>query len=363
MIVSGMIAPGDTIGDPFGGQAGGALDAMRNGLHWRGVELEPRFVELGNQNIGLWMGKYAPHFDGWGTAVLVQGDSRNFAGIVGGLSGAICSPPFGEATTGAGIMVNGHHTELRKGEAKKYGHRVYSADNQGSMPGNLAHLKAKPGDLSAAISSPPYADTIENGDAPGARWDAEGHPGNPDKVSSDASYGRSPGQVGRLDGVISSSPFENANQSTDEEFLQKRAEQHRNGSRMQPDLGTYGSTPGNTGNATGETFWTASREIVAQTYAALKPGGYAAFVCGDFVRRGKRVYFGQQWLDLCVSVGFEAHTWAIAWKTEHNGTQTSLFGDVEKRTDRVSFFRRLANEKNPDNAILNEDVIIVRKPK
>ena len=146
MLVSGMIAPGDTVGDPFGGQAGGALDAMRNGLHWRGVELEPRFVELGNQNIGLWMGKYAPHFDGWGTAVLVQGDSRNFAAIVGGLSGA--------------------------------------------------------------ISSPPYADTIETGEGPGARWDAEGHPGNPDKVSSDASYGRSPGQVGRLDGVISSSPFE-----------------------------------------------------------------------------------------------------------------------------------------------------------
>ncbi|MBK7181344.1 MAG: site-specific DNA-methyltransferase, partial [Chloroflexi bacterium] len=45
MLAEGMIAPGDVIGDPFGGQAGGALDAMINGLHWRGVELEPRFVD------------------------------------------------------------------------------------------------------------------------------------------------------------------------------------------------------------------------------------------------------------------------------------------------------------------------------
>jgi hypothetical protein len=30
--------------------------------------------------------------------------------------------------------------------------------------------------------------------------------------------------------------------------------------------------------------------------------------------------------------------------------------------DRVSFFRWLANEKNPEAAVLNEDVIFVRKP-
>ncbi|MGB4950984.1 MAG: hypothetical protein WBO55_10165, partial [Rhizobiaceae bacterium] len=94
MLDEGMIAPGDTVGDPFGGVAGFAFHAMRNGLHWRGVELEPRFVDLGNQNIELWNGRYAPHFERWGTAVLVQGDSRNFAGIVGGLSGAISSPPY-----------------------------------------------------------------------------------------------------------------------------------------------------------------------------------------------------------------------------------------------------------------------------
>jgi hypothetical protein len=38
-----------------------------------------------------------------------------------------------------------------------------------------------------------------------------------------------------------------------------------------------------------------------------------------------------------------------------------MFEDVDKTIDRVSFFRRLANDKNPDNAILNEDVWIMVK--
>ena len=40
----GWVLPGDTVIDPFGGVALGAMDAMRLGLSWRGVELEPRFV-------------------------------------------------------------------------------------------------------------------------------------------------------------------------------------------------------------------------------------------------------------------------------------------------------------------------------
>jgi hypothetical protein len=125
----------------------------------------------------------------------------------------------------------------------------------------------------------------------------------------------------------------------------------------------YGSTSGNIGNDTGTSFWQAAREIVEQVYTVLKPGAYAAFVCGDFVRKGQRVYFGQQWLDLCTAVGFEPVEWIVCWKTEYKGTQLDIFGgETHKQVDRVSFFRRLANQKNPDNAILNEDVIIVRKP-
>ena len=353
LLEQGMVKAGDVVGDPFGGIAAGALDAMLLGLHWRGVELEPRFVDLGNQNIALWNGRYAPHFQRWGTAVLVQGDSRRFAEIVGGLGGVVSSPPYASGEKGHpslgsvnkdGWGVDGRDIAARRGVNGRYGDSC----------GNIANMPT--GDLDAAISSPPYADTIERGDGPGARFDPEGHPGNPDKISSAASYGTSAGQVGRLDAAVTSPPFEASLQSKDVEFNTET----RPGRTMQ--IADYGDTPGNIGNDTSDTFWSASRAIVEQVYTALKPGGYAAFVTGDFVRRGQRIHFGEKWLALCQAVGFEPVAWAVAWKTEYNGTQLGIFEDVERRTDRVSFFRRLANERNPDAAILNEDVIIVRRP-
>ena len=53
MFAQGYLVEGQTILDPFGGVALGALDAMLHGCHWVGVELEQRFVDLGNQNIAL----------------------------------------------------------------------------------------------------------------------------------------------------------------------------------------------------------------------------------------------------------------------------------------------------------------------
>ena len=55
----GYITSGDTIVDPFGGAALGALHAMQNGLHWTGVELEEKFVDLGTQNISLWNRRFS----------------------------------------------------------------------------------------------------------------------------------------------------------------------------------------------------------------------------------------------------------------------------------------------------------------
>jgi hypothetical protein len=86
-------------------------------------------------------------------------------------------------------------------------------------------------------------------------------------------------------------------------------------------------------------------------------------VTGDFVRDKKRVLFGEQWLALCESVGFEPVLWAVAWKAKTHGAQLDMFGEpVELKTSKVSFFRRLSNKNNPDAAIENEDVIMVRRP-
>ncbi len=352
MIAEGMIEPGAHIVDPFGGIAGFAFHAMASGLHWHGCELEPRFVELGNQNIGMWNGRYRGWMRQWGTAVLHRGDSRRLAEVVGVVDGMVSSPPFAEAETR-------NRSKFQDGEIASMMSRAYTQDKQGVTDGNLASMSSN--DFDAAISSPPYADAI-NAETSGIDWEKAERPDrmkpsigrHNTMTDGKTSYGRSPGQLGAMDAAVGSPPFEDSMvESGDKNYAHKF---HGN----QDD---YGSALGNVGNDTGDTFWQAARVIVEQTYTILKPGAYAAWVTGDFVRKGKRVHFGQQWLDLCVACGFKPHVWAVAWKTESNGSQLDIFGgEVERRIDRVSFFRRLANAKNPDNAILNEDVIFVSKP-
>ncbi len=47
LLAVGWVKPGDRVLDPFGGAALGALDAMRLGLNWYGMELEEKYHELG----------------------------------------------------------------------------------------------------------------------------------------------------------------------------------------------------------------------------------------------------------------------------------------------------------------------------
>lgn len=317
MTERGYICPGDHIVDPFGGVGLGALDAMRHGLHWHGCELEPRFVELGNQNLGLWQARYSGWFADWGTAVLHQGDSRQLVQTIGAANGCISSPPYGDAVS---------HEQLNGIDWEKAGrpdrvrpsanrHNPMTADMMiyGRTPGNLGNMQ-----VSAAVGSPPYAATFRGQRDSRTKEERELIAGvrlGGGQINHDRDYGTTAGQLALL--------------SEDN---------------------------------TADNFWTAARAIAEQVYTILKPGGYAAWVTGDFVRNGQRVHFGQQWLELCQAVGFEPVEWIVCWKTEYRGTQLDIFGNGHARqVDRVSFFRRLANEKNPDAAILNEDVIIVRK--
>jgi hypothetical protein len=187
----------------------------------------------------------------------------------------------------------------------------------GATSGQLGAMPA--GDYDASVASPPYTK------------DGLGH--------NSASYASN--DAGRAEDVANSAKFSKADLAGRD----------------------YGDSPDNLGNNTGETFWSAARTIVEECYAILKPGGYAAWITGDYVRNKQRVPFGEQWLALCESVGFEPVLWAVAWKAESHGAQLDMFGEpVELKTSKVSFFRRLANRNNPDAAIENEDVIFVRRP-
>jgi hypothetical protein len=176
----------------------------------------------------------------------------------------------------------------------------------------------KEGDISAVISSPPWEAQMNQGGA--------GTSGIIQKIASQT--GRDPNKPAR---------------------------------RIMSQSKQWPETEGQIGNSSGETFWTASREIVQGCYDLLKPGGHAIWVCKDYVKKGQRVPFSDRWQTLCESVGFTLVCRHQAMLVENHGTKTNLLGvDEEITTERKSFFRRLA-EKKGSPRIDFEDIICLRK--
>lgn len=432
MLERGYIQPGDSLLDPFGGIGSGGYYAMLLGLHWTGVELEPRFVELGNRNIAKWQRDLAMLNGTLGTARLLQGDSRRLLEVVGGgMGAAVSSPPYAESMGQGGESAiditktttkqswNNQHGQINI--SRQYGQtpgqlgsmpsgdygaavssppfsgdkNLMAVNDQGvrsdmvarrgmvesdtqQSPGNLAALRADSAGFTAAVSSPPYADNAATWvEGPGARHDTVHHNGdNSFKASSDSGYGSTPGNVGNMrdagfEAAVSSPPYEASVNDPRNGGGIDRA-RFANPNKHIPRAGAigtntvaafeYGDDPANIGNDQGETFWTAARVIVEQTYAALRPGGYAAWVCKDFVRKGQRVPFSDQWQQLCAAVGFEPVERIYAMLVDDHGDQLDIFGGATaRRKERKSFFRRLA-EKKGSPRIDHEDVIIMRKP-
>jgi hypothetical protein len=322
MLDSGYVARGDSIIDPFGGVGLGGLDAMTFGLHWTGCELEPRFVELGQRNIDKWRRDLAMLNGTLGTARLLQGDSRRLLEVVGGgMGAAVSSPPYAESMGQGGESAiditktttkqswNNQHGQINI--SRQYGQtpgqlgsmpsgdygaavssppfsgdkNLMAVNDQGvrsdmvarrgmvesdtqQSPGNLAALRADSAGFTAAVSSPPYADNAATWvEGPGARHDPIHHNGdNAFKASSDSGYGATPGNVGHMrdggfEAAVSSPPFESTVNHDGGPIQQQ-------GGALYSD---YGSDPANIGNDTGDTFWTAARAIVEQTYAVLRP--------------------------------------------------------------------------------------------
>jgi hypothetical protein len=190
VIDCGWIKPGDHVVDPFGGVALGGLDALRHGLHWIGCELEEKFVGLGNQNIALWNDRYS-RMPNWGTARLIQGDSRKLVQVLGAAECCVSSPPY--------IEPPGHGGG--KGTIKQ--EKSINEPQYGQSEGQLGAMKE--GDLQCAISSPPYAnDTVNdrNGIDLAKVKKPGGHNSQTRKMSN---YGSAEGQLGRM--AITSPPY------------------------------------------------------------------------------------------------------------------------------------------------------------
>ncbi len=294
-ITESWLKRGDTVLDPFGGVALGALYALVNGLNWIGLELEPKFVKLGQQNIDLWNRKFK-HWPNLGTARIIQGDSRRIKEVVKEAGLILSSPPFSSQNDGGGIaksvrgdsdypVFTGNARTKKAGiSAKGIGYQ-----GQGHTPGNLANMKE--GSVEAVISSPPW-ENQEPSHAQGTGFEPSGQ--------------------GRRTFINSQ----------------------------------YGKNKGNLGNTSGDTFWQSSKEIVQGCYDLLRPGGHAIWVVKSYVNKGKIVDFPGRWQVLCKSAGFKTIHAHHALLVEEYGSRMKLNGDEEEiRTEKKSFFRRLCESK------------------
>jgi hypothetical protein len=420
----GWIKAGSVVVDPFGGVALGAFEALRHGLHWRGVELESRFVTLGEQNISWWNERYAGKVASWGTAQMVQGDSRHLRAVFGEAGLVVSSPPYANTPLKLSDpekkqeIIN--RLRIERGDIKggigrsgALGASINS-DGYGTDPANLGNLRASDADHALVVSSPPYVE------APGHD---SGHPRLDGKEDARRAaegcarrngYGSTDGQLsamkeGDISAVISSPPFiaSLASDDPDRRGGLFRDDKRRNDRTL---TATYGSSDGQLGamppgelivssppyqtgghhdhqmdawntngrgqqgyesgyadenegglRGHGDTFWSAARQIVAECHAVLPVGGHAMWVCKDFVRAKKRVEFSRQWAELCESVGFKLVHWHRASLVERHGTQMHADGtDDEITTERISFFRRLAERKGSPKINCEDVLCMVR---
>lgn len=368
---------GDSVVDPFGGVALGAWPALRYGLNFTGVELEQHFVDIGNANIASWNTRFAGKLPRWGTAQLIQGDSRFLTQVISQANGVVSSPPFSESI-GPGMQQDRARNSSSPKDHGGPGPNYIIPDS----PGQLGAMK--PGDYTAAISSPPFLQ--QSGGTSQTR--STGPLADPHLIERHAAgnkalngYGASTGQLTTLKegdyraaAAVSSPPFEDSlsRDVVNADARRQWAREHgisnaehvsaidmeRIGQRDQE----YGSSAGQLGQDSGNTFWAAARIIIEQTYQVLAPGAHAVWVVKGFVKAGKLVDFPGQWREVCEAVGFIALHEHHAMLIKHNGTSLTLEGgEVEHITESKSFFRRLS-EKKGSPKIDWETVLCMVKP-
>ncbi|BCY07314.1 TRM11 family methyltransferase [Actinoplanes sp. L3-i22] len=109
--ISSFTAPGDLVFDPMCGSGTTLVEAMHLGRDAIGIDIEPRFTALAEQNVALASSQGAA-----GAAKVVNGDATGLldlvpASAVGQVGLVLTSPPYGRGTHG---LVRTDSTGVRK---------------------------------------------------------------------------------------------------------------------------------------------------------------------------------------------------------------------------------------------------------
>ena len=252
----GWIKAGDTILDPFGGVSLGGLDAMMHGLRWVGVEVEPKWVDIGNENIARWNSVYGDivrkpaYSNDWGSAVLLKGDSRylgkvlrNNGDALSKINLSVGSPPFRAQGGGGGNASGG---EIDSALIARHSAGNKSLEGYGSAEGNIANMDDSEEGFEMAVGSPAYGNSQVR-DARHLHFDERRADESIDKWETDpgeVGYGETEGQMSNmpadekgLDMAVSSPPYADIPQSGGTEGLKKHGTGLTKGERAFDEYG------------------------------------------------------------------------------------------------------------------------------
>lgn len=366
LVETGALRKGDTVVDPFGGIGTTGLVGPSVGARVVCCELEEKFAALGSRNFEAHRAGWERM--GWPLPVMVQGDSRRLREHVGPVLAqcVVSSPPYADALRESrpnrGPGASGERDDMS------------CFPNYGRTPGQLGSMPA--GNVDVVVSSPPYQDVMKGGGGGGIDWSkgvnkSLARTGGPQRYGGqgnrDESYGNTSGQLssmpagdvdavvssdgqlgampaGAVDAVVSSPPHAAAGVDTKKHGIVGAAGGLR--SRDNPSSNQeYGATKGQIGNTSGDTFWSAARDIVAECHALLKPGGTAVWIVKAYVKDKKLVDFPNDWRRLCEAVGFRTELEVRAMLVREEAVPDLFDGPQVRRRERKSFFRRLAERK------------------
>lgn len=182
----------------------------------RSIPFQPTHIYRGN--IPLWMHKYSG-LPGFGTAILMHGDSRHLLDLLAeSVSASVSSPPYADSIDSKSNGIDWKKVTKDYPGRKMHDARIEMNDKRhsgyyyGETPGQLGAMKAQ--DFDAAIASPPFlqssggtnpSESLGRGDPNLLKRHAAGN-------AAAHAYGESEGQLSSMksdgfDAAISSSPF------------------------------------------------------------------------------------------------------------------------------------------------------------
>lgn len=361
---------GDSQGQ-IGAMKGGSVEAVLTSPPYGGNERSDRTSEDRDERRGFRQGK-----GGFRTSETYGTEAGQIGSMPdGSLDAALTSPPYADSLRG--VEHNGISAEMMKKSNTGAQSQALNREGYGETPGQIGALGA--GRVDAAITSPPYHTREDGGPIAQTGETTTSKLGRSLMAQSEHSAGQiSQSAHGTVDGVITSPPWEDnaqghigAKKWKDPDAAAEAMASNGKGNSASAEARrrqferdsekTYGTSEGQIGTTTRETYWQACSQVYASVFRALKPGGVIVLVLKDYVRDGKRVPLADDTLRLLTHLGYEPVERIRAMLVSEK-REAGLFGDVVQITQRKSFFRRLHERKPGAVKIDWEDVLVCRRP-